>query len=458
MFDGRSRHLVRLEAMHVIYYSHSYRQVDKDINEFFQELMLDEGLTPSLDPPSDPDRLNSAKPERHLRSTDGMIAVLTYRDPEPSGYILYEISLCLRSQKPVLVFIEDVLPSTIVSGSLFIRRFSRRRYLREVRNHRHALKLLKTYIGSEPPPSYQPTWEQRSCLIIGASAIPKDECDEIEKKLMSLSYNPKVPQSSATYLSCAYPYDFLISQSVLCLSFVENISPEECYLLGAARATLTPTILFSKNPKYAFNKNVPLEYQPRIVSANDVGKLCETLSNEINIFEEDYLELKEQGDVLRYRHALMQEGRSNGLYPPHTRDHIINNYNNLNVKELDMSQNTFRDITESVVNIGSKLDHVTQVVNHTSGLADGKKQEFAHLIEELREALKEAVNKRPGDAQRVAQSAEVVATEVANPQPNKSYLNLSVEGLKEAAKAVEDIAPRVIKVAAMIASFVATLA
>jgi hypothetical protein len=61
--------------MHLIYYSHSYRQPDAEINEFIQELMLSEGMTPSLDPFSN--RLNAAKPERHLRSTDGMIASWT---------------------------------------------------------------------------------------------------------------------------------------------------------------------------------------------------------------------------------------------------------------------------------------------------------------------------------------------------------------------------------------------
>ena len=445
--------------MHVIYYSHSYRKADDPINEFFQELMLDEGLTPSLDPPSDPERLNSAKPERHLRSTDGMIAVLTYRDPEPSPYILYEISLCLRSQKPVLVFIEDVLPNSIISGAVLVRRFSRSRYLREVRNHRHALRTLKTYIGPEPPPSYEPTSEQRSCLILGASAISPAQCDEIKKTLVSLSYNPKELQSTSNYLSYPHPYESLISQSAVCLSFVENISPAECYLIGAARASLTPTILLSQDPNFAFNQKVPLEYQPRIVYANDIGMLCETVTSEINIFQQDYLELNDQKDVIRYRVALIQEVRNNGVYATNARNHIIHNYNNLSVKELDMSQDKIQ-ISGPVVgpiNIRSKLEHVTQIVRNAPALTDDKKVLFCDLIKDLQGALKAAADKRPDDAERVSRTAELVATEIAKPQPNKGFLNLTVEGLKEAAKAVEDIAPGVIKVAAMVASFVATL-
>jgi len=64
--------------MSLIYYAHSYRHPDAPVVEFFSDFMRSEGLIASLDPPSD--QLNSAKPERHLRSTDGMIAVLTARE------------------------------------------------------------------------------------------------------------------------------------------------------------------------------------------------------------------------------------------------------------------------------------------------------------------------------------------------------------------------------------------
>jgi hypothetical protein len=62
-----------MHSMRLIYYAHSYRPIDAQVVEFFAGLMRSEGFTPSLDPPSD--QLNSAKPERHLRSTDGLIVV-----------------------------------------------------------------------------------------------------------------------------------------------------------------------------------------------------------------------------------------------------------------------------------------------------------------------------------------------------------------------------------------------
>jgi len=131
--------------MHLIYYAHSYRKPDDELNEMFEELMVSEGMTPSIDPPSD--RLNSAKPERHLRSTDGMLCVLPYRDGGPSSYILYEIELAMRGRRPVLVFVEDVLPSNVISSAVMGRRFSRRSFLRQIRDQRHAFAHLQVLHG-----------------------------------------------------------------------------------------------------------------------------------------------------------------------------------------------------------------------------------------------------------------------------------------------------------------------
>lgn len=131
--------------------------------------MVDETLTPSLDPPSD--RLNAAKPERHLRSTDAMVVVLPQHVPGPSEYIRWEVGLGRRAGRPQLVFVEDVLPDDLVPSGILQRRFSRRRLLREARDHRHAIRILKSYIGEDPPPAYQPVSEQRRCALIGGAQL-----------------------------------------------------------------------------------------------------------------------------------------------------------------------------------------------------------------------------------------------------------------------------------------------
>ena len=100
---------------------------------------------------------------------------------------------------------------------------------------------------------------------------------------------------------------------------------------------------------------------------------------------------------------------------------------------------------------------MTQTVNNAPAMPDNKRQELEDLISELQEALTTVAEVRPEDAQRVVSTVELVATEVVKEKPDKGFLNIAGEGLKSAAKVVEDIAPAVINVATRIASLVAAL-
>ena len=110
------------------------------------------------------------------------------------------------------------------------------------------------------------------------------------------------------------------------------------------------------------------------------------------------------------------------------------------------------------VNIKSRLDRVTQMVNTAPSVKDTDRETLSKLISELKLALSAVSEKRPEDAERVAATVETVTAELGKTKPNQNFLNISVEGLKQAAKAVEDIAPSVIAVAGRIAAFVAGLA
>src|SRR6476646_5483909 len=137
--------------MQIVYWAHSYRDEDANINRHFG-ILIDqaERLIINFDPPSK--SVNAAKLEQNLRGCDGMVALLTWRATGPSPYILYEIGLCLRARKPLLVFVDDRLPSDILPGRILQRRFSHRTYFRQVREHAYALRALKTYMGDPPPP------------------------------------------------------------------------------------------------------------------------------------------------------------------------------------------------------------------------------------------------------------------------------------------------------------------
>ncbi len=191
--------------MKLVYYAHSYWAQDAEVVRHFADLMQLLGLTASLDPPYG--RLNAAKPERHLRSNDGLVAVLTTREGGPSQYILFEISLGMRSKKPVLVFVEDDLPDDCISSRILQRRFSRRSLLRDIRTHRHALELFNGYIGANPPPAYQPGLTRRRCLIVGHGNAGREASEAVALTVDAMHYSTHVlsgPTSRHLFDSALY--------------------------------------------------------------------------------------------------------------------------------------------------------------------------------------------------------------------------------------------------------------
>lgn len=155
--------------------------------------MESEGFLPSLDPPST--NVNAAKLERHLSHTDAMIAILTMRETGVSPHIYYEIALGVRSQKPLLVFVEDTLPSNILPARILQRRFSHRSFLRDSREHRQSLSILRTYI-SDPPPHYQVLLTRRTCLILGGPTLPGDVFAKLQEFIRDGRTRPLARSSS----------------------------------------------------------------------------------------------------------------------------------------------------------------------------------------------------------------------------------------------------------------------
>ncbi len=149
-------------------------------------------------------------------------------------------------------------------------------------------------------------------------------------------------------------------------------------------------------------------------------------------------------DITEYESALNNEGSTNP--------------NVMVIGEVTMSKDNIHiEKVVGPVNVKSRLENVTQVVRSAPAVADAQKQELSVLIEELKKSLDPISAQAPEDSQRVVQAAEMVAAEVAKEKPNKSFLTITTEGLKEAAKAVESMAPAILTVATKIAKFVAAL-
>ena len=250
----------------------------------------------------------------------------------------------------------------------------------------------------------------------------------------------------------------LVQNAALCIAVVEELTPAEYYLLGAARAALTPTITLTLNSDYVFDPIIPREYQPRPVAPNDSESLLNILDVEIATFEEDYLDLKEEAQIRRYkkfRDSILRSHRREGVYSDGEREQIVNYIENA---EIDRSKDKINvGNVVGPVNIKSRLEHVTQTVQQAAGWTEDRRAEPTKLLAELQAGLEQVTEIRPEDADRVLKTAELVIVEATKAKPDRSFLSITTEGLKQAAKAVADIAPTVLAVAGKVAAFVAGL-
>lgn len=306
--------------MNIVYYAHSYRDEDADVVGFFATLMRTLDMTPSLDPPSD--TLNAAKPARHLRETDGLVAVLTAREGGPSPYILFEIALSLRARVPILVFVEDVIPDGIVPSRVLQRRFNRGRLVREIRDHRHVLRILGTYMGADPPPRYQPTTGRRKCLLVGLDAHSPDAADQASHVVQELDFEPVLLAGDPDSPLLDSPDEESLASVALAVGHVQTQNARDHSAIGALQATLTPSILLAGGG-WPSQPGTPNEYLPRVVDSSNEQQLTETVRTEISIAWQDYVELDNQAEVARYTEILLHEGAGQRKYGSDFRQIVI---------------------------------------------------------------------------------------------------------------------------------------
>ena len=299
--------------MNTVYFSHSYRKEDTFLVECFGELIQSQGLIPGLDPPSV--SVNAAKLERNLINSDGMVAILSWREGGVSQYILFEISLCLRARKPLLVFVENNLTSEIVPARILQMRFSRQSFPRQIREHQHAIQNLKTYIGINPPPKYQPAIGRRSCLLIGLSILQEKLRDTIIGIIEGYGYSPiEFDESTNSIFQDQRVYE-AISSANLAVCFVDSTLPMSQYLIGAVQMAFVPTILLTTNLSYNYTSHIPKEFQPRFINLKDtVEFLKKIIDTEITIYEEDVFSIYDKEKLKTYTKLLLQVSSNTGSY------------------------------------------------------------------------------------------------------------------------------------------------
>lgn len=396
--------------MRLIYWSHSYRPEDERVNRFFTRLFDREGLRVSFDPPSP--SVNAAKLQRHLNGSDAMVAVLTRRQGGPSPYILFEIELCVRSRKPLLVFVEDELPDDLIPGRVLQRRFSRGSYFRQIREHTHAIEILKTYLGDEPPPRYQPAVTQRSCVIAGDGALRDDARESLLAMLVGRGF--RVVRTSLLDENELETVE-AIAQSQAALAFIDAGESVAQFARGLLHGASVPMVELTRNPLFSYRETVPRDLQPVMLPpVDDWAVLGPLVASHMDLLEENFVEGATGGELDAYLDELLDVGAGRGEYRDSDRERVVNN--------IMGDQYTIGQA--GAVGPGSRAERMTftQTWNQLSGELDVGR--LAEELETLRQQLKaEATEPEHDVALGAIAEAEMAAKEGDGP---KALEHLSV--------------------------------
>ncbi len=250
-----------------------------------------------------------------------MVAVLSNRDGGHSPHILYEISMALRCNKPALVFAEDSIHDSYIPKRVLYKRFSEKSYFRETTDHLYALEQLSAFIGKQQLPRYKGEERQRTCMLIGGEQMRGEVIDGIRFFLKGKGYEVKLRAKNEKVLPLPGDYHSDICHTHLAIAVLSSKSTVNSYILGALQSSLVPTVTLSIGD-YPLIKNVPEEYQRRILSNSNFDKDIDTIRRQIELFEEDFLEIDSFKKAEKYADKLAT-AVSPGHYTHEFRSNLI---------------------------------------------------------------------------------------------------------------------------------------
>jgi hypothetical protein len=108
------------------------------------------------------------------------------------------------------------------------------------------------------------------------------------------------------------------------------------------------------------------------------------------------------------------------------------------------------DFRGAIVNIKSTLTNVQQSVGEIHSGDESTRKELETLIGQLSEALQKVPAAHEEEAQAVAETAKVLVDTAKAEKPNKTMLQISGEGLKQAAQTLAGVMPPVLNIARQI--------
>ena len=115
------------------------------------------------------------------------------------------------------------------------------------------------------------------------------------------------------------------------------------------------------------------------------------------------------------------------------------------------------DFRGAIINIKSTLTNVQQSIGDIPSDDETARKELESLIGQLSEALQKVPAEHQEQAQAVAETAKVLVDTAKAEKPNKTMLQISGEGLKQAAQNLAGVMPTVLTIAGQIVMTVAKL-
>ena len=109
------------------------------------------------------------------------------------------------------------------------------------------------------------------------------------------------------------------------------------------------------------------------------------------------------------------------------------------------------------LNIKSSLQQVTQTIAQLPTATKAEQASLSSLLEQLNDALQQLPKDRAEEAEAIAQMAAQLLTNANQVKPNKTMLDITGKGLKEAAKAIVGIVPSALEVVTLMVKAVANI-
>ncbi len=213
----------------------------------------------------------------------------------------------------------------------------------------------------------------------------------------------------------------------LVIHIVDDSDPQSRFLAGATRTAFVPLISLTSNELFNFHPTIPREYQPRIVVPGEPLSLKQTISEELSIFAEDFLDLENQEEVNKYARMLLETGTARGNYTSGIRDVFV--------QEVVM-RDQYKIGQAGAVGPESHAHDITfnQIWNASSGAIDAT--QLARELSELRNSL----SKEASAPEQYIALGEVAAAEKAAGEGNGPK---ALEHLKMAGSWVWDVSTKI---------------